>query len=323
MLDEQGYLHVVAAVIYDDKGRVLVAQRPEGSLCVGHCVDHCAGLWEFPGGKRHSDESPKQGLCRELSEELGIVAEELQPLMTVRYVYSAQPVLLDVWHVYSYQGVPLGKEGQLIKWSTLDELNNLSMPSADIPVIKALKLPRTYAITEEPRRGKKAFLLAQEGKFQAGVRLLQFRAKLLSCDDYTEYAVALIQLAHAYGAKVLLNAEIELALSLSADGVHLTESRLMAMVARPQKEGFLVAASCHDSASLAQAEGLSLDFVVLSPVEQTLTHVDAIPIGWEQFANLVDKINLPVFALGGMTVDDMEVAINSGAQGLAGIRLFL
>ena len=57
-------LRVVAAAIFDDAGRVLIAQRPEGK--------HMAGWWEFPGGKVAYGESDAEALVRELREELGV-----------------------------------------------------------------------------------------------------------------------------------------------------------------------------------------------------------------------------------------------------------
>ncbi len=196
------------------------------------------------------------------------------------------------------------------------------MLDTDAATTKALLLPRTYAITSEPKQGLSMFLHAQEKKFKSGVKLLQFRAKSLNRERYKRYAVALIQLAHSYEAKVMLNTDVDFALSISADGVHLTARRLMALETRPRHNGFWVAASCHDEASLRHADALSLDFVVLSPVKKTLSHVAAVPMGWRRFEDLLDGVNLPVFALGGMSLDDLDVAVRAGAQGIAGIRVF-
>jgi 8-oxo-dGTP diphosphatase len=67
---------------------------------------------------------------------------------------------------------------------------------------------------------------------------------------------------------------------------------------------------------------LGLDFVVLSPVNKTVSHSEANPLGWQQFSQWVAQINLPVFALGGVDKQDYDLALSCGAQGIAGISLF-
>jgi len=59
---------------------------------------------------------------------------------------------------------------------------------------------------------------------------------------------------------------------------------------------------------------------VLSPVRPTASHPDATPLGWSRFAELVDPVPLPVYALGGLRLEDLDDAIHHGAQGIAAIR---
>ena len=68
-----------------------------------------------------------------------------------------------------------------------------------------------------------------------------------------------------------------------------------------------------------QAERLELDYVLLSPVQSTRSHPDAEPLGWEQFAQWVKQVNLPAYALGGLTKQQLSLAKQQGAQGIAGI----
>jgi 8-oxo-dGTP diphosphatase len=81
-----------------------------------------------------------------------------------------------------------------------------------------------------------------------------------------------------------------------------------------------LAASCHDADDLKRAEDLGADFALLSPVLPTRSHPDAEPLGWERFAAMVDRANLPVYALGGMHPSMLSRAWQAGAQGVAGIR---
>jgi thiamine monophosphate synthase len=84
-----------------------------------------------------------------------------------------------------------------------------------------------------------------------------------------------------------------------------------------------LAASCHDEPELALAEKAGVDFAVIAPVQKTVTHPDAPALGWERFRQLAAKAVFPVYALGGVNNTDLDQAIYSGAQGIAGIRAFL
>ena len=123
-------IHVVAGVIRDDRGRILVARRHDDS--------HQGGLWEFPGGKLKPNEEPSAGLARELAEELGIRVRVAEPLIQVRYDYPERSVLLDVWEVGQYEGEAAGLEQQPLRWVSPGELAELDMPPADRPVVALL-----------------------------------------------------------------------------------------------------------------------------------------------------------------------------------------
>ena len=81
-----------------------------------------------------------------------------------------------------------------------------------------------------------------------------------------------------------------------------------------------VSASCHSLQQLEQAKKLGADFVMVSPVAATASHPDTEPLGWQQFQMLTEQAHCPVFALGGMTVEDRDQAFAHGAQGVAAIR---
>ena len=89
------------------------------------------------------------------------------------------------------------------------------------------------------------------------------------------------------------------------------------MLLKTKPAALLVSASCHNEAELLHAQALGLDFVVLSPVKATLSHPEADPLGWQVFAEMAQKTTLPVYALGGMTLTDLPVALSFGARGVA------
>lgn len=125
-------LDVVAAVLHDGSGRVLVAQRPPGKA-------H-AGEWEFPGGKRHATESERDCLARELREELGVevAAADCAPLIELEHRYPDRHVHLHVWNVHRWRGEPTGREGQALRWLAPAALHTVPLLPADAPIVKCL-----------------------------------------------------------------------------------------------------------------------------------------------------------------------------------------
>ena len=127
-------IHVVAGALFDNQGRVLIAQRPPGK--------HMAGGWEFPGGKLEPDEQAIAGLKRELREELGVEVIDAEPLIAYEHGYTDRRVLLDLWLVSLYTGEASSVEGQPLQWVTLDELETVGLLEADLPMIPALRTAR-------------------------------------------------------------------------------------------------------------------------------------------------------------------------------------
>lgn len=305
-------IHVVAAALVDDQGRVLLARR--------HDDAHQGGLWEFPGGKLEAGEAVPAGLARELHEELGIDLVSHRPLIRVRHDYPDRSVLLDVHRVEAWRGEPHGREGQPLAWVDLEALSDYPMPAADRPIVGALRLPSTYLITPPQPVQADAFLGALETALRGGIRLVQLRLFDLPRDDLVTLGLEAVALCRRYAARLLFNGPVELAEAIGAHGLHLNSRELRRQRTRPVTDGQLLAASCHNAADLARAAEIGADLAVLSPVLPTRSHPDADPLGWAGFAGLVDGAALPVYALGGMHPRLLETAWRHGAQGIAGIR---
>ena len=304
------YTHVAAAVVVDAQGRILISQRP------GHV--HQGGLWEFPGGKLEASETAEAALKRELREELGINVHAARPLIRVFHEYPDKPVLLDVWRVTGYSGEPTGLEGQPLDWVAVDDLGERAFPAADGAILKALNLPERYLITPEPDLHDRQFLVKLERALARGITLVQLRAKAVSPADYQALVADVQSVCREASARLLLNADPLLARELDADGVHLNSARLMAMVERPAGIQ-LLGASCHTHAEVQQAGSLGLDFIVVSPVQQTRSHPDAVVLGFDGLRILTELATMPVYALGGMSEADLDKAFLHGAQGIAAI----
>ncbi|HEU4991574.1 MAG TPA: Nudix family hydrolase [Luteimonas sp.] len=306
-------VHVVAGVITDARGRVLLARRTEGR--------DLAGLWEFPGGKREPGETPEQALARELHEELGIAATVGAQLIAVPHRYPHKRLLLDVRRVSAWQGSLKGLDGQALAWVPPRKLRSYAMPGADRPVVAALLEPDRYLVTPAPEGEGRRWLAAVERAAAAGdVRRIQLRPGA-NTDPVRWRALAreAAALCRAADVEVLVNGDIALARELRV-GVHLRAAQLAALAQRPLPQALPVAASCHDAAELAHAERLRCDFAVLGPIQATASHPGAAPLGWAAFAAVRESSTLPIYGIGGLGAGDVETARAHGAQGVAAIR---
>jgi len=132
-MDRAVPLMVVAAALVDADGRLLVQKRPEGKAM--------AGLWEFPGGKVESGESPERALIRELREELGIDVEQacLAPACFASEPLGDRHLILLVYVCRKWRGTPQAIEAPAIRWVRPVDLYGLEMPPADRPLIGLLE----------------------------------------------------------------------------------------------------------------------------------------------------------------------------------------
>jgi 8-oxo-dGTP diphosphatase len=303
-------VEVTVAVLQKNDGTFLMAQRPNGK-------DY-EGYWEFPGGKVEAGESPHYALVRELHEELGINVETAYPWLRRVFTYPHATVRLNFFRVTSWKGEPHGREGQLLSWQRQHELTVAPILPANDPILRALKLPHLYGISNATELGVEIFLQRLQQALNNGLRLLQIREKGWSRHALKELALRSIELAHVAGARVLLNEDVELAQEVGADGVQLTGVQLAACTKRPAID--LCAASCHNAEELKLASVLAFDFALLSPVLPTKSHPGAAHLGWQTFAHMVEGSSIPVYALGGLQSSEMNTAWQQGAHGIALLR---
>lgn len=299
----------------NESGRTecLLASRPEGK--------GWAGWWEFPGGKIEDGESPEHALSRELREELGIKPTTMQQWLTRQFAYpetndsAAKTVNLHFFFVDAWEGELRPREGQQLSWQHPENITVTPILPANAPIMQALALPPIYVISNLAEMGEEIFFATLKNQLARGLRLIQVREKQLAKDEFMAFAVQVIALAKLYSAKVLISGDIALARTLGADGVHLPSQALLVLKTKPA--GLMVSASCHNPMELRHAEHLNLDFVVLSPVKSTMSHPEAEPLGWQKFAELAENITVPIYALGGMSLSDLPIALSYGARGIA------
>ena len=303
-------VEVAAAVIENDRGEFLLAQRPVGKVY--------AGYWEFPGGKVEPGESAVDALKRELHEELGIEVDAAYPWLTREFDYAHAAVILRFFRVLKWRGEPHGREQQQFAWQSIRNVNVAPVLPANGPILRALELPHVYGISSATQIGRDVFMRKLETAMAAGLRLIQVREKNLAERELIGFTREVVAAARRFGARVLVNAAPQIAVEADTDGVHLNSAALMACQSRPDVKW--CGASCHNAAELHHARSLGVDFVVLGSVAPTPSHPGAQILGWERFAELIRNYPLPVYALGGLQPAELRLAWQNGAHGIAMLR---
>ena len=128
------FVPVVAALIRDDAGRLLLQQ------CPAH--KHHGGKWEFPGGKVETGETPRVALCREMAEELGLELDPtaLEPSgFAEESAQDGRPALvLFLYNCTNWRGEPAPLEGQRWGWFTREAAARLELPPMDRALLASL-----------------------------------------------------------------------------------------------------------------------------------------------------------------------------------------
>lgn len=316
------YIHVVAGLIRHphDASKIFITKRKKGS--------HLEDLWEFPGGKLEPGEPRFRALKRELEEETGIVVHSAIPFKSLFHRYKEKKIFLDVWEVKSFSGQACGQEGQEVAWISLDELAGYSFPEADIPILKALPLPRELLITPDmPDQHEDAFLQQFDRLMQRHhYPLVQFRSHHLKDKLYADVALRLNEVCAKYQAQLIISRPALKSLKAKFfddfHWRHLNSSILQSLKSRPFDDGINMSASCHDSEEIRMAERLHCNLGLLSTVRETQSHPGRTAKGWFQLKKIIRRSSLPIYCLGGVRRRDFSTSRFQGAIGVAGISDF-
>lgn len=169
-----------------------------------------------------------------------------------------------------------------------------------------------YCITD-PKFGKHEEMAKRA--LELGVRIIQLREKRMKDRELLFTAKRLRELTESYNALLLINDRIDIAISCDADGVHLGQEDLPLDIAREIFDG-IIGISVHDVEEAKRAK--KADYLGAGPVFKTMTKEDAKdPIGIEGLRKIVSATHLPVFAIGGISLDNVKPVLETGVSGVA------
>ncbi|VXB31025.1 Mutator mutT protein (7,8-dihydro-8-oxoguanine-triphosphatase) / Thiamin-phosphate pyrophosphorylase-like protein [Enhydrobacter sp. AX1] len=313
-----------------------------------HASQHQGNRYEFVGGKIEPNETPIQGLIREVHEEIGLdIAQDTAVKMgVIRHDYADKIVVLHVFKIRvsqaQFDGLQegKGKEGQAVTWVRQSDLvaNQYPLPDANARILDWLKLPNAIYITQpldsfvgvdkwvdfysqKLPDDAHCYLRPQTSDENATAMidgLLRIRADITPIIQYATLACLFKCLPERLDAW------------LKNGMVHLNHQQLMTLDFSSLSKNYRYFASCHDQHSLSRLNTLATSHTVmgcfLSPVKATPTHPETFQsggMGWQTLSELAKICDVPVFALGGLEQADLATAYEHGAMGIAGIRLLV
>ena len=304
------HVNVSVAVLINNNRQVLLGQRLHPKSW--------EGWWEFPGGKIEKGETSVDALYREIDEEIGVKITQFKKWVIRKYSHGGNDITLHFFKVYGWEGEVTSKENQKLVWTHLQNPNVSPILPANLFIQKAFDLPKYYAITNLSETSKKVFFNQLQNRISNGLKMIQVREKNISFDEFKIFSNEVIKICKPKGVKVIINSDVNLAYEIKADGVHLRSKDLISIKKIPKN--LIVSASCHTQEEIYIAEKLNINFLVLSAIKKTLSHPDIKPIGWDEFEKIVNRVNTPIYALGGLGVNDYSVALENGAIGIASQR---
>lgn len=175
--------------------------------------------------------------------------------------------------------------------------------------------PGLYFITDSNLTLKDIFSDTLKA-LKAGVKTVQYREKGVSTLTFYENAVKLKELCHEYGAKFIMNDRIDVALAVKADGVHLGQDDMPLVEA--QKicgDKMIIGISTHSFDQAVEAQKSGADYIGFGPVFGTQTKKNAGNArGVEELAEVLENVEIPVIAIGGVKTTNLPQLIEAGAK---------
>ena len=178
---------------------------------------------------------------------------------------------------------------------------------------------RLYAITDRKLCAPRTLYDTIHDLLDVGVSAIQLREKDLSDAEYIKLAEPLCRLCHTYSAQLFINSRIEIAMEVGADGLHLPgDSASVRKVVERTNHRFIIGSSVHTLTEAQQRETEGADFITYSPIYPTLSKPGYGPVvGLDGLRNVTEGVNIPVFALGGITPERVSECLDAGAYGVA------
>ena len=183
-----------------------------------------------------------------------------------------------------------------------------------------LKACKIYLVTDEKACLGKDFYVCIEEAIKGGVKIVQLREKNISTKDFYEKALKVKEICKNYGVLFIINDRLDIVQAVGADGVHLGQSDMPIEKAREiLKDKFLIGATARNVEEAKRAELLGADYIGSGAIFGTNTKDNAKKLEMEELKKIVASVKIPVFAIGGININNVSSLKNIGLQGICAV----
>jgi len=183
-----------------------------------------------------------------------------------------------------------------------------------------LKTCKIYLVTDEKACLGKDFYACIEEAIKGGAGIVQLREKNISTKDLYEKALKVKEICKNYGALFIINDRLDIAQAVGADGVHLGQSDMPIEKAREiLKDKFLIGVTARNVEEAKRAELLGADYIGSGAIFGTSTKDNAKKLEMEELKKIVTSVKIPVFAIGGININNVGILKNIGLQGICSV----
>ena len=183
-----------------------------------------------------------------------------------------------------------------------------------------LKTCKIYLVTDEKACLGKDFYVCIEEAIKGGVKIVQLREKNISTKDFYEKALKVKEICKNYEVLFIINDRLDIAQAVEADGVHLGQSDMPIEKAREiLKDKFLIGATARNIEEAKKAELLGADYIGSGAIFGTSTKDNAKKLEMEDLKKIVNSVKIPVFAIGGININNVWILKNIGLQGVCSV----
>ena len=175
-----------------------------------------------------------------------------------------------------------------------------------------------YLVTDRRNKTDEEFLNIIEEAIKGGTTVVQLREKTASTKEFYDLALRVKEITSRYGVPLLINDRIDIALAIDSEGVHIGQDDMPADIAREIiGEDMILGVSASTVEEAKKAENDSAAYIGSGAVFPTATKDDADSVSKEELKEIVDSIDIPVVAIGGITVENASSLKDSGIAGFS------
>ena len=174
-----------------------------------------------------------------------------------------------------------------------------------------------YFITDSTGFSEDEFLKRVEDALTGGAKILQLREKDKTTREYIEIATKVHEIAKRYNVPIVIDDRVDVALAVDAEGVHVGQSDMpVCMARRILGDGKIIGATAKTVEAAIKAYEEGADYLGVGAIYPTATKVKTVLTSVETLAEICKAVPIPVFAIGGLNIDNVDVLKGTGISGI-------